>query len=150
MLQFADISFRTWIKSLINDYTWPCVQRVHKILWGIRCLHLWIELSPKVEASATAFFLNSSSVALSSSSSTWQKSSTSSSSLGRSSFRFSISSLPSSFRLTAASSQKSRRAQGSCNSWTMNMSHCQMLGKFEYTLPAKFWRLVGCTEMLSW
>ena len=30
------------------------------------------------------------------------------------------------------------------------MSHCQMLGKFEYTLPAKFWRLVGCTEMLSW
>ena len=32
----------------------------------------------------------------------------------------------------------------------MHMSHCQMLGKFEYTLPAKFWRLVGCTEMLSW
>ena len=30
------------------------------------------------------------------------------------------------------------------------MSHCQMLGKFEYGLPAKFWRLVGCTEMLSW
>ena len=30
------------------------------------------------------------------------------------------------------------------------MTHCQMLGKFEYTLPAKFWRLVGCTEMLSW
>ena len=30
------------------------------------------------------------------------------------------------------------------------MSHSQMLGKFEYTLPAKFWRLVGCTEMLSW
>ena len=29
-------------------------------------------------------------------------------------------------------------------------SHSQMLGKFEYTLPAKFWRLVGCTEMLSW
>ena len=24
------------------------------------------------------------------------------------------------------------------------------VGKFEYTLPAKFWRLVGCTEMLSW
>ena len=32
----------------------------------------------------------------------------------------------------------------------LGMSHCQMLGKFEYTLPAKFWRLVGCTEMLSW
>ena len=31
-----------------------------------------------------------------------------------------------------------------------NMSHSQMLGKIEYTLPAKFWRLVGCTEMLSW
>ena len=31
-----------------------------------------------------------------------------------------------------------------------NMSHSQMLGKFEYGLPAKFWRLVGCTEMLSW
>ena len=31
-----------------------------------------------------------------------------------------------------------------------DMSHCQMLGKFEYGLPAKFWRLVGCTEMLSW
>ena len=30
------------------------------------------------------------------------------------------------------------------------MNHCQMLGKFEYGLPAKFWRLVGCTEMLSW
>ena len=30
------------------------------------------------------------------------------------------------------------------------MTHSQMLGKFEYTLPAKFWRLVGCTEMLSW
>ena len=29
-------------------------------------------------------------------------------------------------------------------------THSQMLGKFEYTLPAKFWRLVGCTEMLSW
>ena len=42
-------------------------------------------------------------------------------------------------------------------SWNMRdhrlqcyMTHCQMLGKFEYTLPAKFWRLVGCTEMLSW
>ena len=33
---------------------------------------------------------------------------------------------------------------------TLDMSHSQMLGKFEYTLPAKFWRLVGCTEMLSW
>ena len=32
----------------------------------------------------------------------------------------------------------------------MIMTHSQMLGKFEYTLPAKFWRLVGCTEMLSW
>ena len=31
-----------------------------------------------------------------------------------------------------------------------NMTHSQMLGKFEYTSPAKFWRLVGCTEMLSW
>ena len=30
------------------------------------------------------------------------------------------------------------------------MTHSQMLGKIEYTLPAKFWRLVGCTEMLSW
>ena len=29
-------------------------------------------------------------------------------------------------------------------------THSQMLGKIEYTLPAKFWRLVGCTEMLSW
>ena len=37
----------------------------------------------------------------------------------------------------------------SCND-NINMSHSQMLGKFEYTLPAKFWRLVGCTEMLSW
>ena len=36
--------------------------------------------------------------------------------------------------------------------WTsiIHMSHSQMLGKFEYGLPAKFWRLVGCTEMLSW
>ena len=36
--------------------------------------------------------------------------------------------------------------------YTVNiyMTHSQMLGKFEYTLPAKFWRLVGCTEMLSW
>ena len=32
----------------------------------------------------------------------------------------------------------------------VHMTHSQMLGKFEYTLPAKFWRLVGCTEMLSW
>ena len=32
----------------------------------------------------------------------------------------------------------------------LHMSHSQMLGKFEYGLPAKFWRLVGCTEMLSW
>ena len=32
----------------------------------------------------------------------------------------------------------------------LDMSHSQMLGKFEYGLPAKFWRLVGCTEMLSW
>ena len=31
-----------------------------------------------------------------------------------------------------------------------DMSHCQMLGKVEYGLPAKIWRLVGCTEMLSW
>ena len=30
------------------------------------------------------------------------------------------------------------------------MTHSQMLGKIEYTLPPKFWRLVGCTEMLSW
>ena len=30
------------------------------------------------------------------------------------------------------------------------MSHSQMLGKVEYGLPAKIWRLVGCTEMLSW
>ena len=30
------------------------------------------------------------------------------------------------------------------------MSHCQMLGKVESGLPAKIWRLVGCTEMLSW
>ena len=29
------------------------------------------------------------------------------------------------------------------------MSHSQMLGKVEYGLPAKIWRLVGCTEMLS-
>ena len=32
----------------------------------------------------------------------------------------------------------------------LDMSHSQMLGKFEYGLPAKFWHLVGCTEMLSW
>ena len=32
----------------------------------------------------------------------------------------------------------------------IGMSHSQMLGKFEYRLPAKFWRLVRCTEMLSW
>ena len=32
----------------------------------------------------------------------------------------------------------------------VHMTHSQMLGKIEYTLPAKFWRLVGCTEMLSW
>ena len=32
----------------------------------------------------------------------------------------------------------------------LDKSHSQMLGKFEYGLPAKFWRLVGCTEMLSW
>ena len=31
-----------------------------------------------------------------------------------------------------------------------DMSHSQMLGKVEYGLPAKIWRLVGCTEMLSW
>ena len=30
------------------------------------------------------------------------------------------------------------------------MTHSQMLGKVEYGLPAKIWRLVGCTEMLSW
>ena len=40
--------------------------------------------------------------------------------------------------------QKSRQL------FNINMSHCQILGKFEYGLPAKFWRLVGCTEMLSW
>ena len=34
--------------------------------------------------------------------------------------------------------------------YQLHMTHSQMLGKFEYTLPAKFWRLVGCTEMLSW
>ena len=37
-----------------------------------------------------------------------------------------------------------------CLRYNFHMSHSQMLGKFEYTLPAKFWRLVGCTEMLSW
>ena len=30
------------------------------------------------------------------------------------------------------------------------MTHCQMLGKVASGLPAKIWRLVGCTEMLSW
>ena len=30
------------------------------------------------------------------------------------------------------------------------LTHSQMLGKFEYGLPAKIWRLVGCTKMLSW
>ena len=35
------------------------------------------------------------------------------------------------------------------SSWS-DMTHSQMLGKFEYTLPAKFWRLVGCTDMPSW
>ena len=30
------------------------------------------------------------------------------------------------------------------------MTHSRMLGKVEYGLPAKIWRLVGCTEMLSW
>ena len=34
--------------------------------------------------------------------------------------------------------------------WFHCMTHSQMLGKVEYTLPAKIWRLVGCTEMLSW
>ena len=29
------------------------------------------------------------------------------------------------------------------------MSNSQMLGKVEYGLPAKIWRLVGCTEMFS-
>ena len=29
-------------------------------------------------------------------------------------------------------------------------SHSQMLGKVKSGLPAKIWRLVGCTEMLSW
>ena len=33
---------------------------------------------------------------------------------------------------------------------SLDMIHCQMLGKVEYGLPAKIWRLVGCTEMLSW
>ena len=41
------------------------------------------------------------------------------------------------------STRRSRDAQ-------VHKTHSQMLGKFEYTLPAKFWRLVGCTEMLSW
>ena len=34
--------------------------------------------------------------------------------------------------------------------YLVDMSHCQMLGKVEYGLPAKIWRLVGSTEMLSW
>ena len=29
-------------------------------------------------------------------------------------------------------------------------THCQMFQKVESVLPAKIWRLVGCTEMLSW
>ena len=33
---------------------------------------------------------------------------------------------------------------------TEYISHSQMLGKVESGLPAKIWRLVGCTEMLSW
>ena len=32
----------------------------------------------------------------------------------------------------------------------IHMTHSQMLRKVEYALPAKIWRLVGCTEMLSW
>ena len=31
-----------------------------------------------------------------------------------------------------------------------HMTHSQMLGKVKYGLPAKIWRLIGCTEMLSW
>ena len=38
----------------------------------------------------------------------------------------------------------------STGTFLFDTTHSQMLGKFEYTLPAKFWRLVGCTEMLSW
>ena len=32
----------------------------------------------------------------------------------------------------------------------VSMTHSQMLGKVKYGLPAKIWRLVGCTKMLSW
>ena len=32
----------------------------------------------------------------------------------------------------------------------ISMRGCQMLGKVESDLPAKIWRLVGCTEMISW
>ena len=31
-----------------------------------------------------------------------------------------------------------------------DMTHCQMFQKVESVLPAKIWRLVGCTEMISW
>ena len=32
----------------------------------------------------------------------------------------------------------------------MYMTHSQMFQKVESDLPAKIWRLVGCTEMISW
>ena len=31
-----------------------------------------------------------------------------------------------------------------------HMTHCQMFQKVVSVLPAKIWRLVGCTEMISW
>ena len=32
----------------------------------------------------------------------------------------------------------------------VHMTHCQMFQKVESDLPAKIWRLVGYTEMISW
>ena len=51
--------------------------------------------------------------------------------------------------LTNQSEQKTRTARN-INESSLGMSHSQMLGKVEYGLPAKIWRLVGCTEMISW
>ena len=32
----------------------------------------------------------------------------------------------------------------------VDMTNCQMFKKVESDLPAKIWRLIGCTEMISW
>ena len=56
----------------------------------------------------------------------------------------------SSIRPSAKTTNSTHQIKSSFYSISLYMSHSQMLGKFKYGLPAKFWRLVGCTEMLSW